>query len=149
MNVRHGTNVVGTAGATATGVLTRTATTSGHAEEPERRSDYQSTCGKTEQNAAASAGAERAPGHNLASRQKPEWKWRAAPARRSTTTDRPGSAPVRQRDVGVQVWVPGAAVPVGERRGHQPGDVHLTYADTAFPGEQRPILDEPQRLREG
>ena len=27
----------------------------------------------TEQNAAASAGAERAAGHNLASRQKPQW----------------------------------------------------------------------------
>jgi hypothetical protein len=27
----------------------------------------------TEQNAAAAAGAERAPGHNLATRQKPQW----------------------------------------------------------------------------
>jgi hypothetical protein len=41
---------------------------------------------------------------------------------------------VRQRDVGVQVWVPGAALPVGERGGHQPGEVHLAYAASSFPG---------------
>ena len=55
---------------------------------------------------------------------------------------------VRDRDMGVQVRVAGAGVAVGERGGDQPGDVHLAYPARTLPGEQRLILDEPQRLRD-
>jgi hypothetical protein len=55
---------------------------------------------------------------------------------------------VRDRDMGVQVWVAGAGVAVGERGGDQPGDVDLAYPARTLPGEQRPILYEPQRGRD-
>ena len=55
---------------------------------------------------------------------------------------------VRDRDMGVQVRVAGAGVAVGERGGDQPGDVDLAYPARTLPGEQRPILHEPQRGRD-
>ena len=55
---------------------------------------------------------------------------------------------VRDRDMGVQVRVPGAGVAVGERGGDQPGDVHLTYPARTLPGIQRVILEEAQRGRD-
>jgi hypothetical protein len=42
----------------------------------------------------------------------------------------------------------GAGVAVGERGGDQPGDVDLAYPARTLPGEQRPILYEPQRGRD-
>jgi hypothetical protein len=53
---------------------------------------------------------------------------------------------VRHRDVGVQVRVPGSAVPVGERGGHQAADVDLPDPSWPGPGEQGMILNEPQRI---
>jgi len=55
---------------------------------------------------------------------------------------------VGDRDVGVQVGVPGAAVPVGERRPHQAGDVDLPDPVPAGAGAQGVGLDEPQRVRD-
>ncbi len=53
---------------------------------------------------------------------------------------------VRDRDVGVQVGVAGAAVAVGEPGGDQPGDVDLTDAVVAGARIEGMGLDEPQRV---
>ena len=53
---------------------------------------------------------------------------------------------VRDRDVGVQVGVAGAAVAVGEPGGDQPGHVDLADAVVAGPGVEGVGLDEPQRV---
>jgi hypothetical protein len=49
---------------------------------------------------------------------------------------------VRDCDVGVQVWVAGPAVAVGERGGNKASDVDLTDALRTGPGEQGMLLDE-------
>ena len=56
---------------------------------------------------------------------------------------------VRDRDVGVQIRVAGPAVAVGERGRHQPVDVDLPDPLWPGPGEQRLLLDEPQRIGDG
>jgi hypothetical protein len=56
---------------------------------------------------------------------------------------------VRHRDVGVQVRVTGPAVAVGERSRHQPVDVDLPDPLWPGPGEQRLLLNEPQRIGDG
>ena len=49
-------------------------------------------------------------------------------------------------DVGVQIGVTGAAVPVGERGRDQPGDIDLPHPLRPLPGEQRMLLDEAQSI---
>ncbi len=56
---------------------------------------------------------------------------------------------VRDRDVGVQVGVPGAGVAVGERGRDQPGDVDLADPVGALAGVQGVRLDERQRVGDG
>lgn len=53
---------------------------------------------------------------------------------------------VRDRDVGVQVGVAGAAVAMGEPGGDQPGHIDLTDAIVAGPRVEGMGLDEPQRV---
>ena len=56
---------------------------------------------------------------------------------------------VRDRDVGVQVGVPGAGVAVGERGRDEPGDVDLAHPSGAFAGVQGVLLDERQGVGDG
>ena len=56
---------------------------------------------------------------------------------------------VRNRDVGVQIRVAGPAVAVSERRRDQPANVDLPDSLRPGPGEQRILLDEPQRIAHG
>jgi hypothetical protein len=51
--------------------------------------------------------------------------------------------------MGVQIRVPGPAVPVGERGSDQASDVDLPDPLRPGPGEQRMLLDERQRVRHG
>ena len=53
---------------------------------------------------------------------------------------------VRHRHMGVQIRIPGPAVPMGERGRHQAADVDLPDALRAGAGEQRMLLNEPQRI---
>ena len=53
---------------------------------------------------------------------------------------------VRHRHVGVEVGVAGPAVPVGERGPDKASDVDLPDPLWPGPGEQRLLLDEPQRV---
>ena len=56
---------------------------------------------------------------------------------------------VRDRDVGVQIGVAGAAIAVGERGRHQASDVDLPDPLWPGPGEQGMLLDEFQRVLHG
>ena len=51
--------------------------------------------------------------------------------------------------MGVQIRIAGPAVAVGERRRDQTADVDLPDPLRAGPGEQRMLLDEPQRIADG
>ena len=53
---------------------------------------------------------------------------------------------VRHRHMGVQIRIPGPAVPMRERRRHQAADVDLPDPLRTGPGEQRMLLNEPQRI---
>ena len=53
---------------------------------------------------------------------------------------------VRHRHMGVQIRIPGPTVPMGERGRDQAADVDLPDALRAGPGEQRMLLNEPQRI---
>jgi hypothetical protein len=46
----------------------------------------------------------------------------------------------------VEIRVPGPTVPMGERRRHQAADVDLPDALWPCAGEQRMLLNEPQRI---
>ena len=56
---------------------------------------------------------------------------------------------VGDRDVGVQVRVPGAGVAVGERRGDQPAGLDLPGTAATFASEQHLALDEVQGVAYG
>jgi hypothetical protein len=56
---------------------------------------------------------------------------------------------VGDRDVGMEIGVAGAAVPVGERSRDETADVDLPDALWPGPGEQRVRLDERQRVLDG
>ena len=53
---------------------------------------------------------------------------------------------VRHRHMGVQIRITGPAVPMGERGRHQAADVDLPDPLRTGPGEQRLLLNEPQRI---
>ena len=53
---------------------------------------------------------------------------------------------VRHRHMGVQIRIPGPTVPMGERGRHQTADVDLPDPLRTGPGEQRLLLNEPQRI---
>ncbi len=50
--------------------------------------------------------------------------------------------------MGVQIRIPGTAVPVGERHPDQALHIDLPDPVRPGPGEQGPVLDEPQRVRD-
>ena len=56
---------------------------------------------------------------------------------------------VRDDQVGVQVRVPGAGVPVIERGGDHPADPHALGAGVADAGAGHPLLHEPQHIGDG
>ena len=56
---------------------------------------------------------------------------------------------VRDRDVGVQIRVPGPAVAVGECGSDQTADINLPDPLPPRPGEQGMLLDESQRVVHG
>ena len=56
---------------------------------------------------------------------------------------------VRDRHVGVQIRIAGPAVAVGEPSPHHTADVDLPDSLWPRPGEQRLLLDEPQRIPNG
>ena len=53
---------------------------------------------------------------------------------------------VRHRHMGMQIRIPGPAVAMGERGRHQAGHVDLPDPLRPGPGEQRLLLNEPQRI---
>jgi hypothetical protein len=53
---------------------------------------------------------------------------------------------VRDRDVGVQIRVPGPGVSVGKGGGHEASDVDLPNPVSPLSGEQGVALDEGQRI---
>ena len=55
---------------------------------------------------------------------------------------------VRDRDMGVQIRIPGPAVAVHERRRDQTADVDLPHPLRPGPGVQGVVFDEPQRIRD-